>query len=87
MRPRLTIVAIAIFLAHSGTLARAQDPERIVDQYVKAVGGSKALSKIRTLAMEGTFATADGKTGSYTLDTRLPNRYYSELVVADQNLI
>ena len=29
----------------------------------------------------------DGKTGTYTLDTRLPNRYYSEIVLADQNVI
>ena len=67
--------------------ARAQDPQKIVEQYIKAVGGSKALSKARTLTIEGTFQTPDGKAGTYTLDTNLPNRYYSELVVGDTSLI
>jgi len=47
----------------------------------------QALSKARTLTIEGTFQTPDGKAGTYTLDTSLPNRYYSELVVGDTSLI
>jgi hypothetical protein len=40
------------------------------------------------MTLEGTFTnTADGKSGTYTLDTKLPNRYYSELVVGDKNVI
>jgi len=87
MRPHLVIAGISLAVALACLPARAQDPEKIVDQYIKAVGGSKAISKIRTLAIEGTFTTPDGKTGTYTLDTRIPNRYYSELVVADQNVV
>ena len=68
-------------------VARAQDAQKIVDQYIKAAGGSKALSKVATISIEGTFQTADGKAGTYTLDTKLPNRYYSELVTADTSLI
>ena len=66
---------------------RAQDPQKIVDQYIKAIGGSKNLSKAKTVTIEGTFQTPDGKTGTYTLDTRLPNRYYSEIVLGDTSLI
>jgi hypothetical protein len=87
MRPHLVIAGFSLAFALTCLPAHAQDPEKIVDQYIKAVGGSKAVSKIRTLTIEGTFATPDGKTGTYTLDTRLPNRYYSELIVADQNVI
>src|SRR5258708_22630028 len=29
----------------------------------------------------------DGKAGTYTLDTKLPNRYYSELLVGEKTLI
>jgi len=54
---------------------------------VKASGGSKALGRIQTLTLEGTFTSDDGKTGTYTLDTKLPNRYYSELLTGDKNLI
>lgn len=67
--------------------ARPQDAQKIVDQYIKAAGGSKALSRAATVIIEGAFRTPDGKTGTYTLDTKLPNRYYSELVIGDVSLI
>jgi len=74
-------------LGLAGT-AHGQDVGKIVDQYVKAAGGSKTLSRIQTLTMEGTFTNgSDGKAGTYTLSTKLPNRYYSELIVGDKNLI
>jgi len=62
--------------------AYAQDANKIIDQYQKAAGGSKTLSRITTLTIEGTFTSADGaKSGSYTFDIKSPNRYYSELNV------
>jgi hypothetical protein len=61
--------------------ALCQEPSKIIDQYVKAAGGGKALAKIQTLTLEGTFSGDQGKSGTYTLDTKLPNRYYSELLV------
>jgi hypothetical protein len=77
-----------LILAALSTPARAQDAEKIVDQYIKAQGGAKVLSKVQTLTIEGTITDpADGKSGTYTLDTKLPNRYYSELVLSDHNVI
>jgi hypothetical protein len=86
MRTRLAVAALiaALFVAPS----RAQDPEKIIDQYIKAQGGAKNLAKAQTISIEGTFTNAaDGKTGTYTFDTKLPNRYYSELVIGDQNVV
>jgi hypothetical protein len=88
MQTRLPIVLIALILSAGAYHARAQEqPGKIVDQYVKAAGGAKALSRIQTLTLEGTFTSEDGKTGTYTLDTKLPNRYYSELLAGEENLI
>ncbi len=68
--------------------AHAQDPAKIVSEYVKALGGSKALSKIRTETLEGAFSNpADGKPSTYTFSLKLPNRYYSEFVLGDKPLI
>src|SRR5215469_12134947 len=86
MRPLLCLASVT-FVLGSSHLAHAQEPGKIVEQYVKAAGGSRALSKIQTLALEGTFTTDDGKSGTYTFDSKLPNRYYLELLVGDQNLI
>src|SRR5438552_4295281 len=88
MRTRLSIALIALILTAGMHPGRAQEePGKIIDRYVKAAGGGKALSRIQTLSIEGTFTSDDGKTGTYTLDTKLPNRYYSELLTGDKNLI
>jgi hypothetical protein len=86
---RLTYASLlALTLASPSAFAQAQDPAKLADQYVKAAGGTKTLSKIQTMTLEGTFTnTADGKSGTYTLDTKLPNRYYSELVLGDKSVI
>jgi hypothetical protein len=78
---------LSLLLAFCLPSARAQEPAKIVEQYIRAVGGGRALSRVQTLALEGTFTTDDGKSGTYTLNTKLPNRYYLELLVGEQNLI
>src|SRR6476661_9348579 len=88
MRRATYLLPLALSIAFAPSNLPAQDPAKIADQYVKAAGGSKLLSKIRTMTLEGTFTNpADGKSGTYTFDTKLPNRYYSELLVGDKNLI
>src|SRR6266568_721335 len=88
MRTRPFITLIALLLTAGSYPARAQEePGKVVDQYVQAAGGGRALAKIQTLMLEGNFTSDDGKTGTYTLDTKLPNRYYSELLVGEKNLI
>ena len=84
--PSYPLLAIALVSAPGP--ARAQDPAKIAEQYVKAAGGSKALSRVQTETLEGTFTNpVDGKPATYTFSTKLPNRYYSEFVLGDKNLI
>jgi len=88
MRTPVLIALMVSTLTAGSYPARAQEePGKIVEQCVKAAGGGKALSRIQTLTLEGTFASDNGKTGTYTLDTKLPNRYYSELLAGDKNVI
>jgi hypothetical protein len=81
----LLLAFLGLCIASPG--ARAQEPGKIIEQYVRAVGGSKALGKIQTLSLEGTFTDAAGKAGTYTLDTKLPNRFYSELLAGEHGVI
>jgi hypothetical protein len=88
MRRAAYFLPLALSIALASSTLRAQEPAKIADQYVKAAGGSKLLSKIQTMTLEGTFTNkADERLGTYTFDTKLPNRYYSELVVGDKNVI
>jgi hypothetical protein len=74
---RLCLVAQALILPG---VSYAQDASKIIDQYVKASGGTKALSKVQTLALDGNAqASADEPAGTYTFIVKLPNRYYTEV--------
>ncbi len=72
----------------------AQEGAKIIAQYVKATGGAQALARIHTLSIQGTVTgsaagagPSDINSGTYTLDTKLPNRYYSELVFGGKRWI
>ena len=66
----------------------AQDASKIIEQYVKAAGGAKTLSRIQTLSLDGTFqGAASEKPGTYTLRVKLPNRYYTEVRSEGKTLI
>jgi len=84
------------------TQAARREAAKIISQYVKAAGGARVLSRIQTLSLEGTAvrsseAASEGETssatqtetgsGAYTLDTKLPNRYYSELLIGGKRFI
>jgi len=84
---RLLLRGSCLILASFACLQslRAQEAAKIIEQYVKATGGSGKLSKLRTLSLEGSLTrVSDGKTGTFTLDTKTPNRYYMELLAGDQ---
>jgi hypothetical protein len=88
MRTHAVAATLSLALMGWALPVHAQEAEQIVDQYIKVQGGAKALSRIQTLTIEGAFTNAaDGKAGTYTFETKLPNRYYSELVVGDHSLI
>jgi hypothetical protein len=61
-------------------LSLAQDANKIIDQYLKAVGGKKVISHIQTVSLDGALTTGtDANSGTYTLKLKQPNRYYSEV--------
>jgi hypothetical protein len=87
MHTRFLVRGFCLIFASFASLSslRAQEASKIIDQYVKATGGSSKLSKLQTLTLEGSLTrVSDGKTGTFTLDTKTPSRYYMELIVADQ---
>ena len=83
--PLLTSAILVALSLPTPVLVSAQEPIKIIDQYVKAAGGAGKLSKTRSLSLEGTVTrSSDGKSGSFTLDLKSPNRYYLELVLGEQ---
>jgi hypothetical protein len=75
----LAAVVIALALALAGS-ARAQSADKILKNYVKAIGGGKKLKEIKNLRATGDIRdTASGQAGSFTLETRAPDSFYLEV--------
>jgi hypothetical protein len=65
--------------------AGAQDPGKVIEQYHRAAGGGPRLARVATVSLEGALRRAsDGRTGTFTLDVKSPNRYYLELLAGGQ---
>jgi hypothetical protein len=85
MRRFPTITALIVFALSFAPCGHPQEASKIIDQYVKAVGGSKTLSKIHTFSLDGAIQeSGDEKPGTYTLRVKQPNRYYSEIRTVGQ---
>src|SRR5271165_1818543 len=83
---RSLILLSAVLSTASACLA--QDPERIIAQYLKAIGGKKLVSRVQTISLEGTLASSsDANSGTYTLKIKQPNRYYSEVRAQGKTVI
>lgn len=74
-----TLIFVAA-LACAAAAAPAQDANKILDEFIKASGGSRSLRKLLTVSFEGTVThPGDEKSGTYTLHLKSPNRYYLEI--------
>jgi len=66
----------------------AQSAQKIVDEYVHAEGGAKALAKIQTASITGSLTDdATGHSGTYSLITKAPDKFYSEIIIEPSRLI
>jgi hypothetical protein len=60
--------------------ATSAEALHILHEAAKAAGGSGALSKTRSIVLEGSVAAPNGTTSeSFTMDVKFPNRYYLEM--------
>lgn len=85
----LAIVAALVFFAGS---SGAQTPQKIIDEYIHAEGGARALARIQSLSIAGSLhvESADDsspQSGSYSLITKAPNKLYSEIIIEPQRVV
>jgi hypothetical protein len=88
MRNSILIALLFVFETLFSAPARADEAQKIIDQYLKAVGGSKAISRLQTLSIDGSVAAfGDAAPGTYTFKVKRPNRFYTELRANGDTLI
>jgi hypothetical protein len=86
-QPARIILSLTLALFAAATCP-AQDAKKIIDQYLKAAGGNKTVSRVQTLSIDGAFNTAgDSRPGTCTFLLKQPNRFYSELRTAGKTIV
>ena len=53
--------------------AQAQSGDKIIDQYISAIGGKKSVGQIASTTVTGVVTSADGRTGEFSQQTKRPN--------------
>jgi hypothetical protein len=79
--------ALLLFLG-AVSACSAQTPQKIVDDYLHAEGGAKALAKVQSVTITGNLREGPTETsGSYSLITKAPNKFYSEILIEPRHII
>lgn len=81
------LAAMLVLILASTSVCLAQSPQKILDEYLRAEGGAKALRRIQSSSIAGSLREKAGDaTGSYSLITKAPNRFYSEIAIEPRHL-
>ena len=86
----MPFVTTALLLAVFATVLSAQtpQPQKIIDDYLQAEGGQKALAQRRTANIAGNLTEeSTGKTGSWSLIAEAPDRFYTEAIAGTDRAI
>jgi hypothetical protein len=79
----------ALLLAAATSLpAQKVTADKVINEYVKAMGGAKTLARIQTETVTGNVVNeATGRSGAYSLILKSPDRFYSEIVMEPEREI
>jgi hypothetical protein len=84
----LTCLDTALLLAVFAAASSAQSPQKIIDDYLQAEGGQKALAQLRTVKIAGNLTEeSTGKAGSWSLIAEAPDRFYTESIAGTDRAI
>lgn len=85
---RAAFLGIAMSLFVAAPLCFAQSADKIINESLRAMGGAKALQKIRSTEWEGTVREASRTdAGEFTLITSAPGEFYGEFVFGPEQLV
>jgi hypothetical protein len=68
--------------------ASAQNAQKVIEDYLRAEGGAKVLGQVQTESLAGSLTeAASGKTGSFSMIVKSPNRLYLELIAGEDRTV
>src|ERR1700728_2701220 len=81
-------LALPCPLAACAVGAPTPTPQKVVDEYLQAQGGAKAVARIRTETIAGNLTEeSTGRTGSWSLIASAPDRFYNEIIAGPDRTV
>ncbi len=69
-------------------LAQAQTPQKVIDDYLRALGDSKTLAQVRTERIEGSLTEeSTGATGSWSQIVKAPGSFYRQIIAGTDTTV
>lgn len=82
--PSLLATCALVCLAQT----RPPSPGKVIEDYLRAAGGSKAIAQIRTETLAGNLTEeSTGIAGSWSLVAKAPDRLYSEIIAGPDRVV
>jgi hypothetical protein len=79
---------VLVILISFAVVSPAQTPRKVIEEYLQAEGGQKAVAQIRTENIAGNLIEeSTGKTGSWSLIAKAPDRFYSEIIAGTDRVV
>jgi hypothetical protein len=75
MRAATACLCVSVAIAMCPIAAQAQSASKVLNRYIDAIGGRKAIEKIVSTEMSGTVTAENGETGAFTQRTARPDLY------------
>jgi hypothetical protein len=83
MSSRLAALCFSVVIVNVPITAQAQSASKVIEQYIAAIGGKKAVEKIVSADVSGSITSADGRSGVFTQRTRRPQHFYLSMSWSD----
>jgi hypothetical protein len=83
MHVRSAFLLVSMAIVGGPIAAQAQSADQVIDRYLDAIGGKKAVEQIQSSDVSGSITAADGRSGVFTQRTSRPHSLYVSLSWGD----
>ena len=76
-------VCLSVVIVNYPLAAQGQDVSKVIERYIEAIGGKKAIENIASTDVSGSVSSADGRSGVFTQHGRRPHLFYVSMSWGD----
>src|SRR5580765_3302044 len=83
MSVKSAVLCFLVAIVSAPIPAQAESAGKVIERYIDAIGGKKAVEKVVSTDVSGRVSLADGRSGVFTQRTTRPHLFYVSLSWGD----